>query len=148
VGEFFVAKEMAAPKVILNISGGVLQGVFGSDPAISVVLADWDTEGCDSSDDGIVEIPDGRGTQLVAVAEYPVSPLTDLAGTETEAALKAANFDLAQSARRTVRRWVLYCPDRNTLLTTRAYASYDEAAEDAERVDDVLILPLEYEEIP
>ena len=40
VGEFFVAKETAppAPKVVLNISGGVLQDVFGSDPAITVVL--------------------------------------------------------------------------------------------------------------
>ena len=40
------------------------------------MLCDWDTEGSDPSDDGIVEIPDGRGgTQLANVAEYPVSPL-------------------------------------------------------------------------
>jgi len=75
VSEFFVAKETAAPKVVLNISGGVLQDVFSSDPAISVVLADWDTDGCTSSEEGVVEIPDGRGgTQLAAVAEYPVAP--------------------------------------------------------------------------
>ena len=56
---------------------------------------DWDTEGCDPSDNGIVEIPDGRGgTQLAAVAEYPVWPLEQLAGTETEAALKAAGLEL------------------------------------------------------
>ena len=48
VGEFFVAKEptVPAPKIILNISGGVLQDVFGSDSAISVVACDWDVEGC------------------------------------------------------------------------------------------------------
>ena len=99
VREFFVAKETPAPKVVLNISGGVLQDVFSSDPAISVVLADWDTEGSDPSEEGIVEIPDGRGgTQLAAVAEYPVMPVADLVGTETEAALKAAGLELTQAA--------------------------------------------------
>ena len=149
VGEFFVAKETSSPKVVLNISGGVLQDVFSSDPAISVVLADWDTEGSDPSEEGIVEIPDGRGgTQLANVAEYPVMPLTDLVGTETEAALKAAGLELTQAADRTVaRRWVLYDIDNNTLLTTRTYESYDEAAEDANQVDVILVLPLVFEEI-
>ena len=60
MGEFFVAEETATPKVVLSISGGVLQDVFSSDPAISVVLTDWDTEGSDPSEEGVVEIPDGR----------------------------------------------------------------------------------------
>ena len=96
IGEFFIAKDMTAPtaKVVLNISGGVLQDVFCSDPAAEVILVDWDVDGCDSSEDGIVEIADGRGKKrFVAVAEYPVSPLEQLAGTETEAALKAAGLD-------------------------------------------------------
>lgn len=97
MGEFFVAAETTAlpkPKIVLNISGGVLQDVFSSDPAATVMLCDWDCEGCSPSDDGVVEIPGGRGgTQLARVAEYPVLPLTDLAGTETEAALKAAGLD-------------------------------------------------------
>jgi hypothetical protein len=69
VGEFFIAKETTPPvaKVVLTISGGVLQDLFGSGPAIAVTRVDWDTEGSDSSEPGIVEIPDGRGgTQLVA----------------------------------------------------------------------------------
>ena len=92
VGEFFVSaadgsRPKPGPTIILNISGGVLQDVFGSDPAITVALVDWDTEGCDPSDNGIIEIPDGRGgTQLANVAEYPVQPLEQLTGTETEAA--------------------------------------------------------------
>jgi hypothetical protein len=99
IREFFVAKETPAPKIVLNISGGVLQDVFSSDPAITLMLVDWDTEGCDSSDNGIVEIPDGRGgTQLADVAECPVRPLEQLAGTETEAALKAAGLELTQAA--------------------------------------------------
>ena len=142
-------RKRPAPKVVLNISGGVLQDVFSSDPAISVVLADWDTEGSDPSEEGIVEIPDGRGgTQLANVAEYPVMPLADLVGTETEAALKAAGLELTQAANRTVsRRWVLYQHRHQQLLTTRTYDSYDEAAEDANQVDDILVLPLVFEEI-
>jgi hypothetical protein len=133
----------------LNISGGVLQDVFGSDPAIAVTRADWDTEGSDPSEHGVVEIPDGRGgTQLAAVAEYPVLPLTDLMGTETEAALKAAGLELTESADRTVvRRWIFYNIDSDMLLTTRTYDNYDEAAEDANQVDDILVLPLVFEEL-
>jgi hypothetical protein len=149
VGEFFVAKETAVPKVVLNLSGGVLQDVFGSDSAIAVTLVDWDVEGCSPSDDNIVELPDVRGgTHLAAVTDYPVWPLQQLAGTETEAALKAAGVDLTQPAARTVsRRWVLYNGDSKTLLTSRTYGSYEEAVEDASQVDDILVLPLVFEEI-
>jgi len=102
VREFFVAKETTVtptPKIVLNMSGGLVQEVFASDPAITVALVDWDTEGCDPSDNGMVEIPDERGgTQLAHVAECPVEPLEQLAGTETEAALKAAGLDLVQPA--------------------------------------------------
>jgi hypothetical protein len=156
VGEFFVSAADGShpkpgPTIILNISGGVLQDVFGSDPAITVALVDWDTEGCDPSDNGIIEIPDGRGgTQLANVAEYPVQPLEQLTGTETEAALKAAGLELTQptdSDRTAARRWVLYSIDTNMLLTTRAYDSYDEAVEDANQVNDILVLPLKFEEL-
>ena len=154
VGEFFVATETTTPllaTIVLNISGGVLQDVFGSDPAASVVLCDWDCDGCDPSEEGIVEIPDGHGgMQLAKVAEYPVWPLEQLAGTETEAALKAARLELMQRAdsnRTVAHRWILYSIDTNTLLTTRTYDSYDEAVEDANQVDDVLVLPLVFEEL-
>ena len=46
-----------------------------------------------------------------------------------------------------MRRWVIYDPDAGTLLTTRTYDGYDEAVEDASQVDDVLVLPLEFEEL-
>jgi hypothetical protein len=148
VNEFFVAKEaIPAPKVVLNLSGGVLQDVFGSHPATTVVLVDWDVEGCSPSDDGIVEVPDVRGgTQLAAVADYPVWPLERLAGTETEAALKAAGL-AAGSNQTLTRRWVLYSMDSDTLLTTRTYDRHDEAVQDAAQVDDVLVLPLTIEQI-
>ena len=152
VGEFFVAKETAAPfapKIVLNISGGVLQDVFSSDPTIAVVLVDWDTEGGSPSENGVVEFPDGQGgTQLANVAEYPVLPLEELAGTETDAALKAAGLNWStetDSATSAVRHWVIYDPDTNAMLTTRVYGSYDEAVEDASQANDVLVLPLMYQ---
>jgi hypothetical protein len=152
MGEFFVAGETAAspkPKIILDISDGVLQDVFGSDLDTTVVLCDWDCEGSDPSDDAIVEIPDGRGgTQLVAVAECPVLPWTDLSGTETDAAMKAAGLDWGTEsgpATDVVRRWVIYDPDADTLLTNRVYDSYDQACEDAAHANDVLVLPLLYQ---
>jgi hypothetical protein len=40
------------------------------------------------------------------------------------------------------RRWVLYDLGGDQLLTTRAYASYAEAVEDANQAEDVLVLPL------
>ena len=69
IREFFVAKETVAtpaPKVVLNMGGGLVQEVFASDPAITVALVDWDTEGCDPSDNGIVEIPDGAAARNCA----------------------------------------------------------------------------------
>ena len=42
---------------------------------------------------------------------------------------------------------MLYNIDTNSLLTTRTYDSYAEAAEDANQVNDILVLPLEFEEI-
>lgn len=42
------------------------------------------------------------------------------------------------------RRWVLYDFDADCLLTTRTYATYEEAVEDASRARDVLVLPLDW----
>ena len=154
VGEFFIANEtptLPKPKIVLNISGGVLQDVFGSDPATEVILVDWDCEGCSPSDTGIVEIPDGLGgTRLAVVADYPVRPLTDLMGRDVDTAIAAAGLNWsteADPATEVVRRWVIYDPDTNALLTTNVYGSYDQAVEDASQVNDVLILPLTYQNL-
>jgi hypothetical protein len=53
----------------------------------------------------------------------------------------------ADSGRTVERRWVLYNIDTNMLLTTRTYDSYDEAVEDANQVDDILVLPLTFEQL-
>jgi hypothetical protein len=153
IGEFFVASAAAEettttfrPKVVLNISGGVLQDVFGSPTALDVILVDYDVEGCAPSDDGIIEIPNGRGgTQLANVAEYPVLPLTDLSGTDTERAIKAAGLGqhlAAHEASETTKLWVIYDFDMKELATTAVYDSYGEAVADANELNNVLVLPL------
>jgi hypothetical protein len=46
-----------------------------------------------------------------------------------------------------MRRWVLYDLATDALLTARLYTSYEEAADDASRVNDVLVLPLVCQDI-
>jgi hypothetical protein len=154
VGEFFVAEETTPscrPKIVLGISGGVLQDLFGSPAAIDVILVDYDVEGCDPADDRIVEISNGRGgTQLASVAEYPVLPLTDVAGTDTEKAIKAAGLGrhlILDEAIQTTTLWVIYNFDMRELATTTVYDSYQEAVEAAEELQNVLVVPLIFEEI-
>jgi hypothetical protein len=102
-GEFFVAGrtpkgKSAAPLVVLDISGGVLQEVYCNNPRAQVLKIDWDTEGCDPALEGVVEItgPCGR-IQSAFVAEFPVLPLADLADTDTAAALQAAGIEWTES---------------------------------------------------
>jgi hypothetical protein len=40
------------------------------------------------------------------------------------------------------RRWVLYSLDTDELLTTRTFDSYQDAADEASELNDVLVLPL------
>ena len=83
------------PRIVLNLSGGVLQDVFSSDPHARVILIDWDVETASPAEKDVVAIPDGRGhTTFATVAEYPLHGLPDLAGTDVEDALDAAKIDI------------------------------------------------------
>jgi hypothetical protein len=75
-------------RIVLNVSGGVVQDVFCSDPEAEVIVVDWETEGCDSSRDDVVEI-EGRGTAVFVAHPHRYS-LQNLTGTVVEAALRAA----------------------------------------------------------
>ena len=156
VDEFFVAADGSRPKpgltVVVEIAGGVLQEAYSSDPAVQLVLVDWDTEGSmPDNDAGIVEITDEDGqTELAHVAEYPTVSIDQLTGTNAGRALERAGIAIrSESAAEpeVQRRWVLFNPDTNALLTTQVYTSYEEAADDASRVNDVLVLPLVWQEV-
>ena len=85
---------MPKTQIVLNMSGGLVQAIFSSDPDTEVILVDWDTEGCDPADDGFVEITDPHGrTQLACVARREIIPLTELADTDVQAAMKAAGVN-------------------------------------------------------
>lgn len=51
-------------------------------------------------------------------------------------------FVLHADSSQTLHRWVLYDLDSESLLSTRVYDDYDQAVEDAERANDILVLSL------
>ena len=84
------------------------------------------------------------------VTEFPTVSLTELSGTDDGQAMEKAGIVCVPDAEEDLqvrRRWVLYCFDTDRLLTTQVYDSFQEAADDAERANDVLVLPLLYQSI-
>jgi hypothetical protein len=152
IGEFFVADTAGnsprpRPTVVAVIAGGVLQEAYSSDPAVRLVLLDWDTDGCDpDKDNGIIEVSNEQGRSRCAnVAEFPTVPITELSGTDNGQALEKAGIVCVtdhEDGPQVRQRWILYCFNTGTLLTTKVYDNYQEAADDANRVNDVLVLPL------
>jgi hypothetical protein len=157
MGEFFVApekskppKRAAPPKVVLSLSGGVVQAVYGDPNTVEVVLVDWDVQGCSPDDPNMVEIPDGKGTRPAAVAGCWVVPMKEIAGTDTAVAIKAAGLDdpaPADESLETTQLWVIYDFDLKELATTTVYDSYEEAAACASELNNVLVLPLTIESV-
>ena len=137
-------------RIVLNMSGGVVQDVFCSAPGAEVILVDWDVEGCNSSEDGIVEIVDGHGHgQHVEIRQCCVFPLRDLSGTDVQKALQQAGMlpELSERGESEVRKYILYDFDADDLATTNVYDSYLEAADDASQLDNVIIMPLVFETV-
>jgi hypothetical protein len=148
---FFVApsggSSRAPSTVVVEISGGVLQEAYVSNPAISLRLVDWDTEGLQPDErNRTFSVTDECGrSRLAVVTEFPTTPVGDLPA-NTRQALQRAGLEPGEQPE-VQRRWVLYDMDADVLLRTKAYSDYDEAADDAERCNDVLILPLVIENI-
>jgi hypothetical protein len=147
-GEFFVARPASDPPqqqllVIAEISGGTLQEVYASDPAVRTVLVDWDNENCLPGQDlGIVEVTGNSGrSQHAFVSEVPTLSIADIQDTDAGQALRAAGIE-CQQAQQVRRRWVLYDLDGDELLGTRVYTDHAEAVEDAAQANDILVLPL------
>ena len=148
-GEFFVAKADGSrpkpgPNVVVEIAGGVLQEAYSSDPAVQLVLVDWDTGNCTPDDKmGVFAIAgkDG-GSQLVLVTEFPTVPIDQLCEDTSQALERAGVAYKPDEKPEGRRRWVLYDLDGDTLLGTRVYNEHAEAVEDAAQVNDVLVVPL------
>lgn len=134
------------PMVVVEISGGVLQEAYASDPATRLVLVDWDADAGDvGKDRRVVEILGDYGrSQCAYVTEFSTVPIASLPGTDAAAAMEKARIACRQGPDdgAVLRRWVVYSLDMDELITTRAYASYDEAAEDASAADELIVLPL------
>jgi hypothetical protein len=88
-------EPFAVPRIVLNVSGGVVQEVFCLDPHAQVVLIDWDADGADPENENVVTVEQEGGKPLTAyVAEFPTTPLPSVLGTCTETILEAAKIDL------------------------------------------------------
>lgn len=82
---------MPHPQIIINVFGGVVQEVYCSDPRVQVTIVDWDSDWSSTYAPGLVEITiDVNRPQYAFVGVSPARPLSDLAGTDVEAALEAA----------------------------------------------------------
>ena len=90
---------MADTQIVINVSGGIVQDIFCSDPAAEAIVVDWDIETWIPDEPGIVAVRNNLDrARLVHVARREVQALLELAGTEAELAIEEANFD-------TVVRW-------------------------------------------
>lgn len=70
---------------VIEVSGGVVQDVYCSEPKTRVFVIDWD------EDHGVYEVADDQGRiQRASVAEFPVHAFDSLSGTMTEKALQVA----------------------------------------------------------
>jgi hypothetical protein len=84
---------MPLTQIVLNISGGIVQEVFCSDPAAEVIVVDWDTEHCSPDEPGMVTVRNFYDREhRVLVGRREVLPLGELAGTDAEAAIEEANW--------------------------------------------------------
>ncbi|MBN2579378.1 MAG: hypothetical protein JXB10_10335 [Pirellulales bacterium] len=88
-------EPFAVPRIVLNVSGGVVQEVFCSDPHAQVVLIDWDADNADPKNEHVITVEWEDYKPLVAyVVEFPTDPLSVLWGTPVEAVLEAAKIDV------------------------------------------------------
>lgn len=81
---------MPKAQIVINVQGGIVQDVFASLPDLDVIVVDWDGEGVDPRSPHMVEIATPYGSDKAFVVDFPVEPLSQLAGTEVEQAIDAA----------------------------------------------------------
>lgn len=78
------------PQIIVNVYGGLVQGI-GASRKVEVVVVDWDTEATDY--DSVVQITDALGLPASAyVYSMPTTPLSELAKSDVDQALQKAGM--------------------------------------------------------
>lgn len=84
---------MTPVSIVLNVYGGNIQGVFTSQPGIEITLVDWDVAGEDADHPNVVAVRDALGRTRHAYVAHPTpQPLSELAGSDVEAAVDAAEL--------------------------------------------------------
>lgn len=78
-----------ARKIVIEVNGGVVQEVYTDDPAVTVVMVDWDTEGSEPGNGNYV-VEDDMGNEHLAHAAVVKPTPIDMLPVETNAAAEAA----------------------------------------------------------
>jgi hypothetical protein len=91
---------MPKPEVILTIHGGVLQDVYASEPDIDIILVDWDVAGSVPDEEGLVHAVHNKSLIKAFVSRPNPFSLRELAGSEIETLINAAEQqDVKHAAR-------------------------------------------------
>ena len=84
---------MTPISIVLNVYDGSVQGVFTSQPDVEITLVDWDVAGTDADHPEVVAVRDALGrTRHAFVDRATPQPLSELAGSDVEAAIDAAEL--------------------------------------------------------
>jgi hypothetical protein len=78
-----------AAKIVVEINGGCVQEVYSDDPAVTVVVVDWDTDGSEPGDGNYFVEDDLGNEHLAHTAVFEPTPV-ELLPIETRAAVDAA----------------------------------------------------------
>ena len=78
---------MPEMQVVINVHGGLVQGVFASGPLPELVVVDWDVA---PGDHQAVEVEVGQRHLRASVQRPIVQPLEHLAGSDVEVVIDAA----------------------------------------------------------
>ena len=81
---------MSKTQIVINVSGGLVQGVACSDPTAEINVVDWDV---DIGNPGVTETTYGGEILRACVTTPSAEPIHQLAGSEVEAIIEAAHQD-------------------------------------------------------
>ncbi|MCY2993888.1 MAG: hypothetical protein NTY19_39335 [Planctomycetota bacterium] len=81
---------MHQPQLVINLYGGLVRDVFCSVPGLQLLVVDWDVGDAFPGEPSIVDVALHEGSCAAHVRDMQLEPLSELAGTDTGAAIEAA----------------------------------------------------------